>query len=160
MKFKLNFNEYALISFILFSLAVHVFTVEIKKKTGKKDPLTDLSDAELDKLMKDYGLSSKDLGILGNNSTKPEANKKKYDLLDLNDEEDPLQNLLKTKNKKDKAILNSPSAIFNYNKNILRKFHISQRNAYNLLNTMKNLDIFYRLPITARNIIAVIRPFT
>ena len=97
MKFKVQNKNTFLTSSIFLCLIFQAITLLPKKApAGKeKDPLSDLSDADLDKLMKEYGLSNKDLGILGaNNSTKPEKNKKTYDLLDLNfGDEDPLKNL-------------------------------------------------------------------
>ena len=162
MKFKVQNKNTFLTSSIFLCLIFQAITLLPKKApAGKeKDPLSDLSDADLDKLMKEYGLSNKDLGILGaNNSTKPEKNKKTYDLLDLNfGDEDPLKNLLKSNNKIKNPQLNSPSALFNNNKKILEKFHISQRNAYNLVKLMKEFNLFSRLPITAKNIIAVRYP--
>lgn len=156
MKFSNSNKQLYLLILINFALPLLISPLELPKKPAEKDPLSDLSDAELDKLMKDYGLSNKDLGILSTNSTKAEkTGKKKYDLLDLNDDEDPLKNLLKNNNKNVTTGLTTPSAIFSHNRNLLKKFHISQRNAYNLVNMLKRLDIFNRLPISAKNIVAV-----
>jgi hypothetical protein len=118
--------------YILLYEFVLITALRINKDNKKSnDPLADLSDAELEKMMKDYGIATSELDKSGNKDKK----------------DDPL-NMLEPK---------TPSTIedvIKLNKEALKKFQITSKNAFDLLNILKDNKIFARLPVSAQNIVA------
>ena len=120
-----------------------------KKNLGKdKDPLANYSDADLEKMMKTYGVNSKDLGILGSS-----LNKGDKSLSEISDEDDPLKSIL-DKNNKIKQF-KSNNEIYEKNKSILKSFNLNEKEAFNFILLANRFDIFTKLPVTAMNVISV-----
>jgi hypothetical protein len=137
-----------ILNFLVLNYALKLEKAKVAKSaTGKKDdPLGNMSDADLDKMMKEYGISNSDLGILGSNgSTSKGAGKSQID--------DPLKGILETDKKAEEKKLTMKDVWFK-NKEALHKFDLSQRDAFNLILLMKKFNFFHRLPLTAMNIIA------
>lgn len=89
--------------FIVILLVIFKIFENVKVAKPKSASLDGLSDVELDKMMKEYGISDKDLGVLGtgNSDSKGKSGKDKKDpLFDL--EEDPLKSILGEDPKKQK----------------------------------------------------------
>jgi len=121
-----------------------------KKSLGKeKDPLAGYSDADLEKMMKSYGVNSKDLGILGSS-----FNKEDKTLSEISDEDDPLKSIL-DKNKKLNEF-KSNNEIYEQNKKILKMFNLNEKEAFNFVLFSKRFDVFTKLPVTGMNVIEVI----
>lgn len=106
--------------------------IRLKKSNTKKskDHLSELSDEELDKLMNDYGLNTSDL--TKNNKEKKDNH---INMLD---------------NKKPSSIAD----VIKNNKDSLRKFQLTPKNAIDLLDILKDYKLFSRLPVSAQNIVA------
>jgi hypothetical protein len=101
------------------------------KDNKNKDPLSNLSDAELEKMMKEYGITNADLD-------KSSAKEKKEDNINILNTTTPL----------------TVDELIKINKEALKKFQLTSKNAFDLLNIVKDYKIFSRLPITAQNIVA------
>lgn len=131
-------------------------------KLNKTDPLAGLSDVELYKMMKDYGIDSKEVGNLvdeklNTKSTKKKSKHKKDALTDLgvNIFDDPLKNLVE----EDRKNMNSLAAIslsdiYYKNKEILKHFEITEDNLLKLIKAATNYSIFMHLPLPAMNILS------
>ncbi len=166
---KITFSKIALVlSFttILISLPTYL-AIKTNKASGSSDnPFAGLSDSELNKMMKQYGLDSQDFGVLSN-ETGPKKNTKSPNkdpktkgdskdlLMDLNLDDDPLKELLDDDKKMtgSKRIQRSIAELHRNNLRVLRKFNMSENDAYSLINTASKLNVFKRLPVTAMNII-------
>jgi hypothetical protein len=164
-------NKYSFLHLYFFILTIINFlyffnTVEAKsllktnKSTSDKDnPFAGMSDAELDKMMKEYGLDSKDLGISkkssSSNSSSSGSGKIKKSSFDMNLDEDPLA-MLEISNSHKSPESSSPKKIkeiYSKNKEILKKFELSEKDAYSLITQVSKFQIFNKLPLTAMNII-------
>ncbi len=146
--FRTNFIFYLL---IIIHLINNNQAIKSRKPVGKgKDPLVGLSDAQLEKMMKSYGVNSKDLGVL---SSSVSANKNDKTLTDVGDEDDPLKSIL-DKNHKMKEF-KSNNEIYEKNKSILMTFNLNEKEAFNFILLSNRFDIFTKLPVTAMNIIRV-----
>jgi hypothetical protein len=118
--------------YILLYEFVLITALRINKDNKKSnDPLADLSDAELEKMMKDYGIATSELDKSGNKDKK----------------DDPLNML-------EPITPSTIEDVIKLNKEALKKFQITSKNAFDLLNILKDNKIFARLPVSAQNIVA------
>jgi hypothetical protein len=118
--------------YILLYEFILINCLRLNKVNNKEtDQLANLSDSELEKMMKDYGISTADL-----EKSSPKDKK-----------QNPL-NMLEPK------IPSSIDDVIKLNKEALKKFQITSKNAFDLLNFLRDYKIFSRLPITAQNIVA------
>jgi hypothetical protein len=124
------------------------------KNKDKDNPFAGMSDADLDKMMKDYGLESKDLGINKKDNGKNSKSKKSLSPFDsLSLEDDPLAMLSGHKKENNDEVPMKINEIYNKNRQILKNFELSSLDAHTLVNLVSKYQIFDRLPVTAMNII-------
>jgi hypothetical protein len=152
-----------IINILYFSNTVNaksLLKTNTNKSTSDKDnPFAGMSDAELDKMMKEYGLDSKDLGISkkSSSSNSSSSGKIKNSSLDMSLDEDPLAMLeISNSNSHKSQEFSSPKKIkeiYAKNKEILKKFELSEKDAYSLITQVSKFQIFNKLPLTAMNII-------
>jgi hypothetical protein len=122
-------------------------------KAHAKKSLDEMSDAELEKMMKDYDLNSKDMGILSSGvQSHTTKSKSALSLSELTD--DPLKSLLGS----DKKNMNPDQNIkiqdiYLKNKEILKSFDLKTDTAVNLMSYISHYNILNKLPVTAMNIV-------
>lgn len=157
----LYFSIITIIDFIYFTnnfskVSAKSLLKSTKSQSDKDNPFAGMSDAELDKMMKEYGLDSKDLGISKKSSSGGSKGKSKSSL-DISLDMDPLSMLeMSNSNKSNDKESSSPKKIeeiYAKNKEILKKFVLSEKDAYSLLTHISKFQIFNKLPLTAMNII-------
>jgi len=120
-------------------IAIHLVVIsnlQITKGKKSTSALDNLSDAELEKMMKDYGIEEKDMGILS------KSDKSKYKL---NEDENSLIN--------GKYSDMKIGEIYKRNKEILKRFELSMKDITNLISQASNYKIFSRLPVSVMNVI-------
>ena len=154
-----------------------------KEKEKGKDPLSSLSNEELEKLLKaeekkseeiktknkklgkrkqlhnsaSNSLSSQNLNIHNSHSTGLGSKSSDNLLMNLDLNQDPITNLLDLNSESNHQSKEDAkiSSILSDNRNALRKFHLKEKEAFSILKTLKERKFFSRLPTYAKNIILV-----
>jgi hypothetical protein len=111
---------------IFFVTIKMLYLIKVTKK--EKDPLENISDKDLEKLMKEYGINKTSLTDVTSLSYKNQK------------QSDSQQNIVKNLTSSDN--------------NDLQNFQLSKENIYTLLTSLKEFNLFNRLPVTAKNIIS------
>lgn len=149
--------KFFLILIIIITIYSHISKgLKQSPKIGpkEKNPFSDMSDAELEKMMKEYDLEAKDIGILSSGVKEKNSSKKKssLSLAELN-EDDPLKTLMGS----DKKSLIQENLkiqdIHSKNKEVLRRFDLRSNDAANIISYMSQYNILNKLPVTAMNVL-------
>ena len=124
--------------------------VDANTSQKEKDLLANITDEEIEKMAKQFGIDQKDLKLLKDDfvdTTKTEKSK------NLSINSDPIKSILDSDKKglTDNKI--DVTKIYSNNKEVLKHFVLSQNDINNVISPLLDFKIFKNLPIDAMNIV-------